>query len=121
MRFGISPEGDAHAGTTHSVRYFELIDEVLLAHPAVRECVVFGVPDAPEGGEVRHERIIGCVALTTPTEVAALSAFLSGKLPAWQIPRQWWFLDELSANERGKIPRAEWRRKFLEKQGALAR
>jgi alkanesulfonate monooxygenase SsuD/methylene tetrahydromethanopterin reductase-like flavin-dependent oxidoreductase (luciferase family) len=31
MRFGISSEGDAHAGTTHSVRYFELIDEVLLA------------------------------------------------------------------------------------------
>ena len=99
----------------------ETVEAALRGHPAVRECVVFGVPDAPEGGEGRHERIVGCVALTTPTEVAALSAFLSQMLPAWQIPRQWWFLDELSANERGKIPRAEWRRKFLEKQGALAR
>lgn len=31
MRFGISSEGDAQPGTTHSTRYFELVDEVLLA------------------------------------------------------------------------------------------
>jgi alkanesulfonate monooxygenase SsuD/methylene tetrahydromethanopterin reductase-like flavin-dependent oxidoreductase (luciferase family) len=31
LRFGMSSEGDAIAGSTHSARYFELIDEVLLA------------------------------------------------------------------------------------------
>jgi alkanesulfonate monooxygenase SsuD/methylene tetrahydromethanopterin reductase-like flavin-dependent oxidoreductase (luciferase family) len=31
MRFGMSSEGDAIPGTTHSTRYFELVDEVLLA------------------------------------------------------------------------------------------
>jgi acyl-CoA synthetase (AMP-forming)/AMP-acid ligase II len=43
-----------------------------------------------------------------------LKQFLLGKLPAWQMPREWWFVESLSANTRGKLSRAEWRRKFLE-------
>jgi acyl-CoA synthetase (AMP-forming)/AMP-acid ligase II len=43
-----------------------------------------------------------------------LRQFLLPQLPAWQIPRDWWFVDSLAANERGKLPRAEWRKKYLE-------
>lgn len=89
----------------------ETIEAVLRLHPAIRECVVFGVPDTQDG---RFEKIIGCVAPRGRQEIAALSAFLSEKLPPWQIPRRWWFVDALAANERGKISRAEWRKLFLE-------
>ena len=89
----------------------ETIESALRLHPAVRECVVFGVPDAQDG---RFEKIIACVAPAGKQDIPALSGFLSEKLPPWQIPRQWWFVDALAANERGKISRAGWRKLFLE-------
>lgn len=91
----------------------ETIEAALRTHPGVRECVVFGVPDVKDG---RYERIIGCLAREEEVDMAGLAGFLSGKLPAWQIPRQWWFVEELSANQRGKISRVEWKRKFLERE-----
>jgi acyl-CoA synthetase (AMP-forming)/AMP-acid ligase II len=36
------------------------------------------------------------------------------QLPAWQVPRDWWFVKSLAPNERGKFSRAEWRKKYLE-------
>jgi hypothetical protein len=36
------------------------------------------------------------------------------KLPAWQVPRDWWQVESLSVNERGKISRADWRKRFAE-------
>jgi acyl-CoA synthetase (AMP-forming)/AMP-acid ligase II len=41
-----------------------------------------------------------------------LKKFLLEKLPAWQVPREWHFVDSLAANARGKISRAEWRRRL---------
>jgi len=35
-------------------------------------------------------------------------------LPAWQVPREWWFVDGLESNRRGKLSRAEWRKRYLE-------
>ena len=90
----------------------ETIEAALRLHPSVRECVVFGVPDTEDG---RFEKIVGCLAFAGEKEISALGRFLSERLPAWQIPRQWWFVDELAANERGKISRGEWRRRFLQK------
>jgi long-chain acyl-CoA synthetase len=44
-----------------------------------------------------------------------LKQFLLQTLPAWQLPREWHFVDSLSANARGKISRAEWRATFARK------
>jgi acyl-CoA synthetase (AMP-forming)/AMP-acid ligase II len=41
-----------------------------------------------------------------------LKNFLLTKLPAWQVPREWLFVDSLSADARGKISRTEWRKRF---------
>jgi acyl-CoA synthetase (AMP-forming)/AMP-acid ligase II len=41
-----------------------------------------------------------------------LKQFLQQTLPAWQLPREWHFVESLSANARGKFSRAEWRRHF---------
>jgi acyl-CoA synthetase (AMP-forming)/AMP-acid ligase II len=85
------------------------IERVLATHPAVRECLVFGLP----GDDVnRTERIVVCVTASAPIDSAQLKQFLLEKLPAWQVPRQWCFVDSLSPNQRGKISRAEWRKRF---------
>ena len=86
------------------------IEQILAAHPAVRECIVFGVP----GNDAdRNDTIAACVVVREKIAAGELKQFLLARLPAWQVPREWRFVDSLAANERGKISRAEWRRKFM--------
>jgi acyl-CoA synthetase (AMP-forming)/AMP-acid ligase II len=85
----------------------ETIERALLAHPQVRECLVFGAPSS----EIERTEIIVAVVASSATE-SELKNFLLQTLPAWQVPREWHFVDSLSANARGKISRAEWRKQF---------
>lgn len=87
------------------------IERVLREHPAVGDCLVFGVPSQEAE---RSETIVACVTPQGASDAAHLREFLLQKLPAWQVPRQWWFVESLRANARGKISRAAWRQKFLE-------
>jgi long-chain acyl-CoA synthetase len=96
----------------------ETIEAALRAHPLVRECAVFGIPDSLHQ---RFERIVACVNVVESLKIPELAAFLSKNLPPWQIPREWWFTTDLVANQRGKISRGEWRRQFLEARGASVR
>ena len=90
------------------------IERVLAQHSAVKECLVFGVPseDADRG-----EMVVACIAAGARVEAGELKQFLLARLPAWQVPRHWWFVDALSANERGKLSRAEWRKRFIQSGG----
>jgi acyl-CoA synthetase (AMP-forming)/AMP-acid ligase II len=94
-----------------------VIEQVLQQHQAVAACLVFGVPSA---GAQRGETIVACVEARSVVTPEALRQYLLERLPAWQTPRQWWFVDSLAANERGKISRAEWRNKFLHSVGSEA-
>ena len=87
------------------------IERALREHETVKECLVFGVPSNDAD---RTEEIVACVATDGSSDGARLKEFLLQKLPAWQVPREWWFVESLGDNLRGKTPRAEWRRKFLE-------
>jgi len=87
----------------------ETVEGELLRHPAVRDCVVFGMPDADSG---RGECIAACIVAGASEK--DLREFLLAKVPAWQVPRIWHFVDALPRNERGKISRTELRRKFLQ-------
>jgi long-chain acyl-CoA synthetase len=89
----------------------EAVERVLGAHPAVRECVVFGVPEASAG---RGETVVAAVVLREPAQLEEVRRHAQANLPGWEIPREWWRLDELPVNERGKIPRAEMGRRYLE-------
>src|SRR5882724_1281655 len=91
----------------------ESIEKVLLAHPGVRECVVFGVPSADAK---RGETIVACVSATTQVAGETLKQFLLAQLPAWQVPREWWLVESLFASQRGKLSRAEWRKRYLDKK-----
>jgi acyl-CoA synthetase (AMP-forming)/AMP-acid ligase II len=86
------------------------IERVLAAHPAVTECLVFGVPSQHAD---RGETIVACVVVREQIAAAQLKRFLLDKLPSWQVPREWWFMNSLAANRLGKVSRAEWRRRFL--------
>ncbi|HEV2395203.1 MAG TPA: class I adenylate-forming enzyme family protein [Verrucomicrobiae bacterium] len=92
----------------------EAIEKVLAAHPHVRACLAFGVPSADTQ---RGETIVACVAGNPQVTGESLKQFAMDKLPAWQVPRKWWLVDSLDTNHRGKISRAEWRKRFLEKAG----
>jgi acyl-CoA synthetase (AMP-forming)/AMP-acid ligase II len=85
----------------------ETIERALLAHPQVRECLVFGMPSR---NTERTEIIVAVVA--SDAKDPELKQFLLQALPAWQVPREWRFVESLSTNARGKISRAEWRRQF---------
>jgi len=85
----------------------ETIERALLAHPRVRECLVFGVP----GQDERRTEMIVAVVASSAGETD-LKQFLLQSLPSWQLPRCWQFVESLSAGPRGKISRAEWRRQF---------
>ena len=64
----------------------------------VREAVVFGVPSA-----LRGEEPVACIV--GDVSAAALRQFCSANLAAWQAPRDFWIVDALPFNERGKLNR----------------
>lgn len=90
----------------------ELIERVLLTHPCVEDCIVFGVPST---NAARSESVVACVVPRSALTSAMLRQFLLPQVSAWQMPRDWWFVDSLTTNERGKRSRAEWRKKYLER------
>jgi long-chain acyl-CoA synthetase len=87
------------------------IERVLALHSAVKECLVFGLPSDDAD---RSEVVVACVAAGGRVGAEELKQFLLARLPAWQVPRKWWLVDSLSANQRGKLSRSEWRRRYSE-------
>jgi acyl-coenzyme A synthetase/AMP-(fatty) acid ligase len=88
-----------------------IIEQALLEHDAVTECLVFGVPST---GTDHIDLIVACVVANRRGVKEELKQYLLQKLPSWQVPREWWFVDSLGANGNGKPSRSQWRRDFLE-------
>ena len=59
-------------------------------------------------------KIVACLAVNRDVSEDTLRQYLLNRLPAWQLPREWWFVDSLAVNERGKLSRVEWRKRYLE-------
>jgi long-chain acyl-CoA synthetase len=90
----------------------DAIEKVLREHEDVDECLVFGVPS---GNADRIDHIVACVTADRHGIQEELKQFLLQKLPSWQMPREWWFVDTLGINGHGKkLARAQWRKDFLE-------
>jgi fatty-acyl-CoA synthase len=75
------------------------LENLLMAHPAVSDAAVVGVPD-----ERWQERPLAAVVLkpgesATPDE---LRAFLQEKVAKWWLPERWAFVDELPKTSVGK-------------------
>ena len=92
----------------------EHIEQLLAAHPSVRECLVFGAPSADVQ---RGETIVACVVQKNGTTAEELRRFLLARTESWHVPREFWFVESLQANQRGKLSRAQWRERFLKRAG----
>jgi acyl-coenzyme A synthetase/AMP-(fatty) acid ligase len=95
-----------------------VIEEALREHESVEDCVVFGVPS---GNADRVDLIVACVNASRDGVKEELKQFLLQKLPGWQVPREWWFVDSLHRNGHAKWSRADWKKNFLANRPLKAR
>jgi long-chain acyl-CoA synthetase len=79
------------------------VEEVLYAHPGVREAVVLGVPHDPLGEEV----VAVVVASPAGVDPDDLKAFARERVAAYKYPRLVVVVDELPHGSSGKIQRRE--------------
>ena len=86
------------------------IERALSKHPQVVECLVFGVPSRDAE---RTEEIVAVVVSREREPV--LRQFVLESLPAWQVPRHWWFVETVQTNPTGKVSRVKWREQWLVK------
>jgi fatty-acyl-CoA synthase len=91
------------------------LENLIMAHPAVAEAAVIGVPDERWG-----ERPLAAVVLrpgadlVTPEE---LRAYLGERVPRWQLPEHWAFISEVPKTSVGKFKKTELREQYA--AGAL--
>jgi fatty-acyl-CoA synthase len=82
------------------------LENILMAHPAVSEAAVIGVTDEKWG-----ERPLAAVVLAEGASVSAddLRAFLAERVPRWQLPERWSFIDEVPKTSVGKFAKTRMR------------
>ena len=87
------------------------LENRLMAHPAVAEASVIGVPDERWG-----ERPLATVVVRAGETVTAeeLRDFLVGQVARWQLPERWSFVDEVPKTSVGKFDKKVLRRKYAE-------
>lgn len=75
------------------------LENALVAHPAVHEAVVIGVPD-----EKWQERPLALIVTKTETslDINELRVFLDGAVAKWWIPERWAFIAEVPRTSVGK-------------------
>ncbi len=84
------------------------VEDVLIAHPAVREAAVVGEPDPYRG-----ETVKAFISFTPGVEASAeeIIGFCRERLAAYKVPRRIEVLEELPKTLTGKIQRVELRGK----------
>jgi fatty-acyl-CoA synthase len=82
------------------------LENAVMAHPAVAEAAVIGVPD-----EKWDERPLVAVVLAEGQQVSAadLREFLVDKVAKWQLPDYWAFVDEIPKTSVGKFDKKRLR------------
>jgi fatty-acyl-CoA synthase len=85
------------------------LENEIMAHPAVREAAVIGVPDEKWG-----ERPCACVVPEDGEQLDAdgLRDFLSDRVAKWWIPEQVEFIDEVPKTSVGKFSKKTLRERF---------
>lgn len=86
------------------------IEEVLLAHPAIRECACAGIPD-PQGlaGEIVSVWMVPRDAQSALPAFSELAKLLRLKLEPYKVPRRFQWIDALPKSPSGKLLRQRLR------------
>ncbi|BBZ63518.1 fatty acid--CoA ligase [Mycolicibacterium monacense] len=87
------------------------LENHLIAHPAVREAAVVGVPD-----ERWQERPLAAVVVQEGAQVDAdeLRNFLADKVVRWWLPERWTFVDEIPRTSVGKYDKKVIRARYAD-------
>ncbi len=85
------------------------IEHELIAIPNVRDCAVFGVPDAEFG-----ERLIAVVEPSGALNEPDIRSRLKSRLASYKVPREILFAELLPREDSGKIKKRLVRQDFLE-------
>ena len=89
------------------------LENHLMAHPAVHEAAVIGVPD-----QRWDERPLAVIAWhSAPVDYPALHAHLGERIARWQLPERWATVPEIPKTSVGKFDKKELRRRYA--QGEL--
>jgi fatty-acyl-CoA synthase len=83
------------------------LENALMAHPAVAEAAVIGVPD-----DRWQERPLAAVVLRGEASADELRQFLARDFARWQLPERFEFLDEIPKTAVGKFRKTALRERF---------
>jgi long-chain acyl-CoA synthetase len=83
------------------------VEEVVRAHPAVRDVAAVGVVDAEMG-----HRVGVAVVLGDSLELDELRAFCKGRIASFKQPERLLVVDELPITDFGKVDRKDLRKRF---------
>ena len=85
------------------------LENLLMAHPSVAEAAVIGVPDEKWGERPLAAVVPVAGVSVTPEE---LLVFLSERVPRWQLPERWAFIDEVPKTSVGKFKKTTLRERY---------
>jgi fatty-acyl-CoA synthase len=85
------------------------LENILMGHPEVAEAAVIGVPDEKWGERPLATVVLKADATITPKE---LKAYLADRVPRWQLPERWSFIEEVPKTSVGKFAKTKIREAY---------